>query len=270
MLKKLYFTLIIATLFSCSNDKKEVVKIDSISSKPTFKDTLTKANNQPQSYPEPNTKIKIHQIGAYHEGEVWDGFDKKSWIGLFKNTKGYYLKKVKIKVISYLDEILDDDEKHITGREITSEISDENILLINGISLQEGMVDTASVVLESLLPNESKDILFNGISYHFFAKGIKEFEDGDKEAFQLKNYKLYVEAIVDGRLITQLLSQFETSDDAQNKFLFIGDIDHDGKLDFIIDTTNHYNGSSPTLFLSSEASENQLVKEVADFSTVGC
>lgn len=270
MIKIPYFILVLTILFSCSNDKKEVVKVDSVSSKVFVEKVIEKEVSKINSFPEPTTKIRIHQVGMYHEDEVWDGLDKKEWMGLFKNSKGYYLKKVKVKVSPFLDEIVDDDEQHKTGKEITTGISDNNILLINGISLKEGTVDTASVILESLLPNESKDFVFNGIKYHFFATGIKEPEKDHKEFFQLKNYKLFVEATVDGRVIAQLISQFEASDDAQNTFLFIGDIDKDGKLDFLIDTTSHYNGRSPTLFLSSEASENQLVKEVADFSMVGC
>ena len=41
--------------------------------------------------------------------------------------------------------------------------------------------------------------------------------------------------------------------DASPRLLFAGDIDRDGKLDLIVDTTDHYNKSRPTLFLSSPA-----------------
>ena len=42
-------------------------------------------------------------------------------------------------------------------------------------------------------------------------------------------------------------------DDASPTLLFAGDLDRDGKLDLIFDTTDHYNVRRPTLFLSSQA-----------------
>ena len=51
---------------------------------------------------------------------------------------------------------------------------------------------------------------------------------------------------------------------------FAGDLDGDGKLDLLIDTTHHYNLSEPTLFLSSQAKDGELVHNVASFRTTGC
>ena len=52
-------------------------------------------------------------------------------------------------------------------------------------------------------------------------------------------------------------------DEAVPQILWAGDIDRDGKLDLLLDLTDHYNVSIPTLFLSSEAAEDELVAEVA-------
>lgn len=42
-------------------------------------------------------------------------------------------------------------------------------------------------------------------------------------------------------------------DDAMPHLLFAGDLDRDGRLDLLFDTTDHYNLQQPTLFLSSPA-----------------
>jgi hypothetical protein len=52
--------------------------------------------------------------------------------------------------------------------------------------------------------------------------------------------------------------------------LWAGDIDRDGKLDFLMDIAGHYNASEPALYLSSQASPGTLVKKVASRKGVGC
>ena len=52
--------------------------------------------------------------------------------------------------------------------------------------------------------------------------------------------------------------------------LWAGDIDRDGRLDLLIDMSNHYNVSAPTLFLSSHAGKGQLVARVASLGLSGC
>jgi hypothetical protein len=58
--------------------------------------------------------------------------------------------------------------------------------------------------------------------------------------------------------------------EAVPQLLWAGDIDRDGKLDLLLDLTNHYNVSEPTLFLSSGAGEGELVVEFASLHLTGC
>ena len=51
---------------------------------------------------------------------------------------------------------------------------------------------------------------------------------------------------------------------------WVGDIDGDGKLDFLIEADRHYNISTSRLFLSSHAGKGQLVKQVAVTTASGC
>ena len=65
-------------------------------------------------------------------------------------------------------------------------------------------------------------------------------------------------------------SNYMWGDEAMPSVMWAGDLDGDDKLDLLLDLTHHYNLSEITLFLSSHASEGELVKKVAVFSTVGC
>jgi len=59
-------------------------------------------------------------------------------------------------------------------------------------------------------------------------------------------------------------------DDAAPELLFAGDLDRDGELDLLFDTTDHYNVARPALFLSSHAGPGELLREVARHEASGC
>jgi len=54
------------------------------------------------------------------------------------------------------------------------------------------------------------------------------------------------------------------------RLIWAGDLDGDGKLDLLVDITNHYNGSGSALFLSSKAKSGEIVGLAAKLETVGC
>jgi hypothetical protein len=87
---------------------------------------------------------------------------------------------------------------------------------------------------------------------------------------EIWNYKLYLTASRNGQSIIELLVAQPNFDDQMIKILFAGDIDGDGFLDLIIDTSRHYNSTIPTLYLSKPAAGGHLVKPVGQHETVGC
>ncbi len=86
----------------------------------------------------------------------------------------------------------------------------------------------------------------------------------------MQNYKLYLTANINGKETTQLLIAQPNFDDNMIEIIFAGDIDGDNLMDFIIDTSRHYNMFSPTLYLSKPAGKGQIVKPVGSHVIVGC
>ncbi len=111
---------------------------------------------------------------------------------------------------------------------------------------------------------------FLGIDYKLFATGRKKKVQEDPEAFEVWNYKLFMTASKGGYQITQLLVAQPNFDEKMIEVLFAGDIDGDEMLDLIIDTSPHYNATSPTLYLSKPADKKELVKPVGVHTSVGC
>lgn len=62
----------------------------------------------------------------------------------------------------------------------------------------------------------------------------------------------------------------EFAAEANPRLLWAGDLDRDGRLDVLIDLSNHYSVSRPTLFLSAPATGDDKLRKVAEFVTTGC
>lgn len=75
-------------------------------------------------------------------------------------------------------------------------------------------------------------------------------------------------------LISQGVSQhlFNYSEEIENnaQLVWVGDLDRDGRLDLIVDASDHYNVGELRLYLSGGASSGSLVRLVASRRTTGC
>ena len=82
-----------------------------------------------------------------------------------------------------------------------------------------------------------------------------------------KNARLVLTSGQSGQVLYSLQ---ECGNDPSWSLLWAGDLDRDGKLDLYVNVTQHYNISERKLFLSSQAGEKELVRQVAELVTTGC
>lgn len=61
-----------------------------------------------------------------------------------------------------------------------------------------------------------------------------------------------------------------TGGEGSLRLLWSGDLNGDGRPDFILDLSSHYNIRMPTLFLSMSSGDAELVRVVAQQHSVGC
>lgn len=219
--------------------------------------------------------IRIMEVGVFHGDEV-DTTITTQWYGLYKNTIYNYIKKASPKFSIVKDEIVDsDDEK--TGIEVSVANNDNCILLITGTDLPEGDITTAYFFNEEPMPKDTvyfkklgSELPFDYKNTMLTATSYGDFTS-DSVYTIIQNYKLIVTQNVNDTITKQeLLYMPNGFDDTMITILWAGDIDGDGLLDLYIDATDHYNVSAPTLFLSSEAGEGELLKRVAWLRFVGC
>lgn len=208
-----------------------------------------------------NGKIQLLETGEFHGDEV-SAKTGETWLGLFKTGDGFSMLETIIDVETVHDVIVDEPGEK-TGKAVKASNQNEAVFLIKGANfLPQGNV--------AVLSGEAKNIngKFNS-SFKFKEDVYRLSVDNaqNKDEMLGKNAKLIL--TVNGR--KQVLRNLTNGgNDAFWTLYWVGDLDADGKLDFYIDLTDHYNVADKRLFLSSQAKNGRLVGEVASFVTVGC
>lgn len=142
-----------------------------------------------------------------------------------------------------------------------------SILLINNSQLTLGEVKTAIIKKNKIWPKEKLKFYFGSQEYTLRAEGKvisseKVYTDNGEEVYQnVENYKLYISALNSPE---QLFLEEKSFNDTFVELLFIGDIDKDGKPDFIFGANRDYEEERVILYLSSKAKNGQLIKKVSE------
>jgi hypothetical protein len=208
--------------------------------------------------------IEILETGGFH-GEEVTAKTGESWLGLFKQGENYSLLPVVLTVENFHDAIVDNDESEKTGKEVTVLGQDKPVFLIRGKGFTQSRV--VKTVFSGAKPidnifNETYE--FAGKKYNLKVQTIiirKKVSTSLNETSKL--------ILSDGKT-EQTIYSIERCDDCHWQINWAGDLDGDGKLDFYLNLSDHYNVANLKLFLSSEAESGKLVKEVAEFTTTGC
>lgn len=219
-----------------------------------------------------NSEEQILRPGIFHADEVEEGVDKLKWFGLFQNDSGYYLAETKIRTTRVHDDMADEFEEEKTAWKVEVLHADETNMLITGLDfLKNRTVEQYSLAQNSLLPNEQLKFSHLGLDYHLYAKGeIKQDPEDPENSTEILKYQLNLSVKKGGRWVNDVLIEEVDVDGTTIGILFVGDIDGDQVLDFIIDTSNHYNSSCPTLYLSRPAEPGHIIKLVGMHCSSGC
>lgn len=272
--------LLFIAIFSCNDTKVKqtpepeikATQIDTISDIEEIVEEIDTITYDTDYYPIDTlltTKILIES--TFHEDEIDESFLNKEWFALVKNKKEYQLTETKLIAKRIHDVVLDESEKDKTGWKITISSKDTSLLLIEAQPyLSERKIQNYNLP-EYIYPQDTVAFSYQNKAYKLFATGGKRKETESSDWYIVWNYKLYLTTTVNGKEVTELLLSSPQFDDTMVRILFAGDIDGDEKLDLILDTSSHYNASSPTLYLSKPAEEeNKIIKPVGIHTSVGC
>lgn len=220
--------------------------------------------------------------GMFHDGEAVARHGER-WLALRVHEGDASLQMARLRMKRVFD-VITDAEGEATGQEIESDVGDV-VTYLRGPGLHAGPVAVAvsEYVGEGLLPMQRLrlgDRVYR-ILTHCTGDGVNTTQDG-------MSYRCRIELSEDGKdgnvergprqTLTEMAGSSALSaapdialgDDASPHLIFAGDLDRDGRLDLIFDTSNHYNLSHPVLFLSGAAEGDELLHAVAEHDAVGC
>ncbi len=265
----------ILILASCGQPDKQPVKMNPIS-KPTAKTDIKVASESTDdtipkviipegtvqvSYKDADitSKIDILHIADYNKQDIDPKVAGLNWTGLFYNNKqDFYIGPAKLKFTPQHSEF-DEKQNEKTGWHITSNVKDENIILMKGAyNVVKGPVKKALLSTMLIHAGQKLEFAYYGVTYTLYTTGYKK-QGG------VYNFKLFLLAKVKGRYFNQLLYALDPGialngggDMSESvEIEFAGDLDGDKIPDFIIDGSGY----------SKPAGDKAILKLVSFFGT---
>ncbi len=185
----------------------------------------------------------------------------ENWFDFYQNptSQEYFMEKATIVVDKFYDDCLEDS---------TTSVSSErnSILMIKGLAPKNKFIQSIHVEKKMIWPDEKYSVEFNGKQYTLRGTGIvlesgqalsDESEDGQRWD-EVANYKMYLSET--GMNNEQLLIAIPRFNGTFVELVWVGDLDEDGKPDFVFDVSPDYEYKRVVLFLSSKAGNGEFVK----------
>lgn len=273
-MKRLFFLFLVSVLISCKDskaiEKEENVEVaDTLSVEGTTPNEITsKAETSEAEEEEEEVEFKNDfKIILASQYRDWEGKNEansltKNWIDLYEKNGRYYLGKADFKLESGYSECTGDSTKAINSKNKT-------VLFMDFPELKLGEIKSLKIEKNKVWPKQKISFTFNDVEYFLRAEGEilsseKVHTDAGEEIYQnVKNYKLYIST---KDIPEKLLLKEPSFNDTFVELLFVGDIDRDGKLDFIIGANRNYEEERVILFFSSKAEKESTVKRVSEIA----
>lgn len=221
----------------------------------------------------------IQPPGQFHGGETV-ALDGEPWLALRVDADDAALLPAVLRVSAVEDPLVDAPGER-TGAAVSSTAPDDAIrMFLRGPALVAGIVEQARMDMTDGDGRYrlERALAFRGARYRLRSECTPRGVAPVAGQFQF-DCRIVLRELHSRR--EQLLAAMDgyasgpgehawLGDDAAPALLFAGDLDRDGELDLLFDTTDHYNVSRPALFLSSQARPGELLREVARHEATGC
>lgn len=208
-------------------------------------------------------EIMISYLPTMNEGVVSKGLKNSPLIEIYKNSGGYFLGNAAVKISQYNNEC--------TGEQPTVIESKKNpIMFLVNPKLPLGKVESFEMKNMNFFPNNKFYFTFKNEDYFFRSEGEGETPYGlsyeqikEYDSSEVRNYKVYFGNKIGNE---ELILEVEYFHGSFLKLIFAGDLDKDGKPDFIFNVSSDYECEEIVVFLSSKHAKGRLLKRVTSAS----
>ena len=221
----------------------------------------------------------IQPPGQFHAGETI-ALDGEAWLALRIDMDDAVLLPATMRVAVVEDPLLDAPGER-SGRTVSSTPADDAIrMFLRGPALVAGVLEQARVDMTDGDGRYrfERALAFRDARYRLRSECTPR---GGAPVAGQRQFDCMIVLRETGTRHEQVLVRMDgyanapgehawLGDDAAPALLFAGDLDRDGELDLLFDTTDHYNVARPALFLSSHAGPGELLREVARHEASGC
>ena len=211
--------------------------------------------------------------GTYHGDEVTAKSGEK-WLALVPSLGGYALEETPIRIEFVKDEIIDQKDE-ATAKKVLIDLNKKPLFLVRANQvIKPGSVEMATAKPQNLEIDSAIQLkLNNGRNYDVLVACDANSPltvDNFRQCPLVLTTESMHQTINNFQIYSPPDSKPVFAGDASPSLIWAGDLNKDGALDLLIDLSNHYNISAPTLFLSSGAPSDALVVKAAEFITSGC
>lgn len=222
------------------------------------------------------TSFALQPPGIFHAGEAGAGH-AEPWLALQVRDGASSLVATPLTVRAVEDPLIDLPGER-SAIEVTSVDPVGVVAYLRGQALRPGVVESARVTVAANAHSAAQpyEIAFRGVTYRIERRcepQPSKSVDGQAQY----DCSMVLRGQDSDHLLARMTGYRERgsaamshSDDGMQQLLYAGDLDRDGKLDLIFDTSDHYNLSRPTLFLSSGALDGAPLRAVAHHEATGC
>lgn len=266
MMKVISYILIVLAAASCTNSANPEAPKSEVKEPVQAKTTEVLPDKETDPAPlgssDSQNDFEILLPSQYRDWEEKNPANQLTgeWIDLYRKSGKYYIGKAEFIRSRGYSECSGDSTWIIDSKNKT-------LLFINDPELTAGEIAVVKRIKKNIWPKEKWSFSFNGTEYTLRGAGdIRSTEerhtDSGKEVYhQVEHYKLYLSA---GNGTETLLLDEPSFNDTFTEMLFIGDIDRDGKPDFVIGSNRNYEEERVLLFLSSKAGKDRLNKKTSE------
>lgn len=218
--------------------------------------------------------VQILRTGLWHGDQV-SAESGPDWWGIFPEGDGFTLQQAPVTISAEFDAMMD-QEGQATGKRVKVPQEAEPVLLVYGIKgLKEGRLNTTKRrISENMVePGQSIDLELTGDESHISTKleisGSMITPEGQSDRLP-EDFEFTLVRISGSRTVRQSLAKLPGITDGKPRLVWAGDLDRDGRVDVLLNTTDKYFVTHLVLYLSSAAKKGQLVGKVAEWRRAAC